>query len=67
MINKMLKNKWYQARNGDVQFNTCAKEAEAVGSLSLRPAWSIEFRNKQGYAEKLCLRKKKRKKEGKRK
>ena len=34
-------------------------EAEAVGSLSLRPAGSTEFQDRQGYIEKYYLEKEK--------
>lgn len=37
-------------------------EAEAGGSLSLRPDWPIEFQDGPCYTEKPCLQKKKRKK-----
>jgi hypothetical protein len=37
-------------------FNPSTWEAEAGGSLSLRPAWSIdEFQDSQDYTEKPCL------------
>ena len=36
-------------------FNPSTWEAEADGSLSLRPAWSTEFQVSQGYTEKSCL------------
>ena len=36
-------------------FNLSTLEAEVVGSLSSRPAWSIEFQDSQGYPEKPCL------------
>jgi len=32
-----------------------ARETEASRSLSLRPAWSTEFQDSQGYPEKLCF------------
>jgi hypothetical protein len=32
-------------------FNPSTQEAEAGGFLSLRPAWSTEFRDSQGYTE----------------
>ena len=32
-------------------FNSNTEEAEAGGSLSLRPAWSSEFQESQGYVE----------------
>jgi hypothetical protein len=45
-------------------FNPSTWEAEAGGFLSLRPAWSIQrdFQDSQGYTEKPCLGKKKKKK-----
>jgi hypothetical protein len=39
-------------------FNPSTREAEAVGFLSSRPAWSTEFQGSQGYTEKPCLEKK---------
>jgi hypothetical protein len=36
-------------------------EAEAGGFLSLRPAWPTEFQDSQGYTEKPCLGKTKKK------
>jgi hypothetical protein len=43
--------------------NPSTWEAEAGGSLSLRPAWSTEWvQDSQGYTEKLCLEKPKKKK-----
>jgi hypothetical protein len=38
-------------------FNPSIWEAEAGGFLSLRPAWSKEFQDSQGYTEKPCLEK----------
>ena len=38
-------------------FNPSTWEAEAGRFLSLRPAWSIEFQDSQGYTEKPCLEK----------
>jgi hypothetical protein len=38
-------------------FNPSTREAEAGGFLSLRPAWSTEFQDSQGYTEKPCLEK----------
>jgi hypothetical protein len=43
-------------------FNPSTREAEAGRFLSLRPAWSTEFQDSQGYTEKPCLEKPKRKK-----
>jgi hypothetical protein len=39
-------------------------ETEADRSLSLRPAWSTEFQDSQGYTEKPCLKKDKNKRGG---
>jgi hypothetical protein len=36
-------------------FNPSTPEAEAGGFLSLRPAWSTEFQDSQGYTKKSCL------------
>jgi hypothetical protein len=48
-------------------FNPSTWEAEAGGFLSSRPAWSTEweseFQDSQGYTEKPCLEKPKKKKE----
>jgi hypothetical protein len=38
-------------------FNPNAWEAEVGGSLNLRPAWSNEFQDSQGYTEKALFRK----------
>jgi hypothetical protein len=38
-------------------FNPSTWEAEAGRSLSLRPAWSTEFQDSQGYTEKPRLKK----------
>jgi hypothetical protein len=47
-------------------FNPSTQEAEAGGFLSSRPAWSkSEFQDSQGYTEKSCLEKPKKKKERK--
>ena len=43
-------------------FNPSTWEAEAGGFLSSRPAWSTEFQDSQGYTEKPCLEKPKKKK-----
>ena len=43
-------------------FNPSTWEAEAGGFLCSRPAWSTEFQDSQGYAEKPCLEKPKKKK-----
>jgi hypothetical protein len=43
-------------------FNPSTWEA---GSLSSRPAWSTEFQDGQGYTEKPCLKKKKKRKKRK--
>ena len=43
-------------------FNPSTWEAETGGFLSSRPAWFTEFQDSQGYTEKLCLEKKKKKK-----
>jgi hypothetical protein len=51
-------------------FNPSTWEADAGRFLSLRPAWSTEFQDSQGYTDNPCLEKKKkkrRKKERKRK
>jgi hypothetical protein len=45
-------------------FNPSTWEAEAGGFLSLKPAWSglqSEFQDSQGYTEKSCLEKTKKK------
>jgi hypothetical protein len=43
-------------------FNPSTWEAEEGGFLSSRPAWSTnEFQDNQGYTEKPCLEKKKKK------
>ena len=38
-------------------FNPSTWDAEAGRFLSLRPAWSTEFQDSQGYTEKPCLEK----------
>jgi hypothetical protein len=38
-------------------FNLSTWETEAGGFLSLRPAWSTKFQDSQGYTEKPCLKK----------
>ena len=44
-------------------FNPSTWETEADRFLSLRPAWSTsEFQDSQGYTEKPCLKKNRRKK-----
>ena len=43
-------------------FNPSTREALAGGFLSSRPAWSTEFQDSQGYTEKPCLEKPKRRK-----
>jgi hypothetical protein len=43
-------------------FNPSTWKAEAGGFLSLRPAWSTEFQDSQGYTEKPGLEKPKKKK-----
>jgi hypothetical protein len=44
-------------------FNPSTREAEAGGFLNSRPAWSTsEFQDSQGYTEKPCLGRKKKKK-----
>jgi hypothetical protein len=43
-------------------FNPSTREAEAGRFLSSRPAWSTEFQDSQGYTEKPCLKKPKKKK-----
>ena len=44
-------------------FNPSTREAEADGFLRLRPAWPTKFQDSQGYTEKPCLEKPKKKKE----
>jgi hypothetical protein len=49
-------------------FKPSTQEAEAGGFLSLRPVWSTEFQDSQGYTQKPCLEKlKKRGRERKKK
>jgi hypothetical protein len=43
-------------------FNPSTREAETGGFLSSRPAWSTKFQDSQGYTEKPCLKKTKKKK-----
>jgi hypothetical protein len=43
-------------------FNPSPWEAEAGGFLSSSPAWSTESQNSQGYTEKSCLKKTRKKK-----
>jgi hypothetical protein len=43
-------------------FNPSTWEAEAGEFLSLRPAWSTEFQERQDYTEKPCLKKKRKEK-----
>jgi hypothetical protein len=38
-------------------FSPCTQEAEAGGSLSLRPALQSMFQDNQSYTEKPCLKK----------
>ena len=44
-----------------IYHNPSTWETEAGGFLSSRPAWSTEFQDSQGYTEKPCLGKSKRK------
>jgi hypothetical protein len=43
-------------------FNPSTWEEEASTFLSSRPTWSTEFQDSQGYTEKPCLKKPKKKK-----
>jgi hypothetical protein len=47
--------------------NPSTQEAETGRSLSLRSAWSMDFKDSEGYTEKPCLQKKKKNKKQKNK
>ena len=47
--------------------NPSTQEAETGRSLSLRSAWSMDFKDSEGYTEKPCLQKKKKTKNKKQK
>jgi hypothetical protein len=55
---KKRKKCWAVVAHG---FYPSTWDAEAGGSLSLRPAWSAEFQDSQGYTEKLLSQRNKNK------